>query len=100
MDLESFREMLHICPMIPSQAFAELPFEEEILEFIRFLRHDTSITPPTATTTPTTTVVVTPRLTTAAKGKQPAKAKSLSDASEVDRIEAQQLKIVLKRSRH
>nr|GEV89576.1 hypothetical protein [Tanacetum cinerariifolium] len=34
MDLESFREMLHICPRIPGQAFAKLPFEEEILEFI------------------------------------------------------------------
>nr|GEW64607.1 hypothetical protein [Tanacetum cinerariifolium] len=33
---------------------------------------DTSITSPTAITTPTTTVAVTPRLTTAAKGKQPA----------------------------
>nr|GEY90656.1 uncharacterized mitochondrial protein AtMg00810-like [Tanacetum cinerariifolium] len=37
---------------------------------------DTSITPPTAITTPTITVVVTPRLTAAAKGKQPAKAKN------------------------
>nr|GEY83932.1 putative Gag-Pol polyprotein [Tanacetum cinerariifolium] len=209
-DLESFREMLHICPRITGQAFTELPFEEEILEFIRFLGHgatirtltdininklyqpwrsfaaiinkcltgksssydslrlsqaqilwglyhtrgidyafliwedfvyqvehknqkksnemyyprftkviihhfmntkaykeyyacatgevapkpkasarrkrsgsDTSITPPTATTTPTTTVVVTPRLTAIAKGKQPAKAKSLSDPSEL-----------------
>nr|GEY13446.1 hypothetical protein [Tanacetum cinerariifolium] len=43
-DLESFREMLHICPRIPSQAFAELPFEEEILEFIRFLEHGATIT--------------------------------------------------------
>nr|GEX00476.1 hypothetical protein [Tanacetum cinerariifolium] len=240
MDLESFREMLHICPMIPSQAFAELPFEEEILEFIRFLRHgatiktltdininklyqpwrpfatiinkcltrkssvydslrlsqaqilwglyhtrsidyafliwedfvyqvehknqkksnemhyprftkihkghhsslhvkgsvhpkkkqdklalckgrlhilndqapkpkasarrkrsgsETSITPPIATTTLTTTVVVTPRLTAAAKGKKPAKAKSPSDPLEVARTKAQQLKIVLRRSR-
>nr|GEY21205.1 hypothetical protein [Tanacetum cinerariifolium] len=38
-ELESFREMLYICPRIPGQAFAELPFEEEILEFIRFLGH-------------------------------------------------------------
>nr|GEY65819.1 ribonuclease H-like domain-containing protein [Tanacetum cinerariifolium] len=37
--LESFREMLHICPRIPGQAFAELPFEEEIMKFIRFLGH-------------------------------------------------------------
>nr|GEX27713.1 hypothetical protein [Tanacetum cinerariifolium] len=52
---------------------------------------DTSITPPTATTTP--------KMTAVAKGKQPAKAKSLSDPSEVARTEAQQLKIVLRRSR-
>nr|GFC92630.1 hypothetical protein [Tanacetum cinerariifolium] len=31
LDLEAFREMLHISPRIPSQSFAELPFEEEIL---------------------------------------------------------------------
>nr|GFC40131.1 hypothetical protein [Tanacetum cinerariifolium] len=128
--------------MIHGQSFDELPFEEEILEFLRFLGHsaqirtltdtsehskngamlpielmnddirntkaykeycacatgeaapkrkasarrkksgsDTSITPPTAT--PTTTLAVTLRLTTAAKGKQPAKAKSPSDPSEV-----------------
>nr|GEW70345.1 hypothetical protein [Tanacetum cinerariifolium] len=42
-ELESFREMLHICPRIPGQAFAELPFEEEILEFIRFLGHGAPI---------------------------------------------------------
>nr|GEW97863.1 hypothetical protein [Tanacetum cinerariifolium] len=131
-DLESFREMFHIRPRIPGQAFAELPFEEEILEFIRFLGHgatirtltdininklyqtntkaykeyyacatgeaspkpkasarrkrsglDTFITPPTATTTPTIIVAVTPRLIAAAKGKQPAKAKSPSNPSEL-----------------
>nr|GEV28316.1 hypothetical protein [Tanacetum cinerariifolium] len=191
-DLESFREMLHICPMIPGQAFAKLPFEEEILEFIWFFRHgetirtltdksnemhyprftkviihhfmskdssiprrnkinwhyvrddsifstikvvsrhqntqqygamlpidltndeiknskaykeyyafatrkavpkpkasarrkrsgfDASITPPTATTTLTTTVAATPKLPDAAKGKQPAKAKSTDEGT-------------------
>nr|GFB10614.1 hypothetical protein [Tanacetum cinerariifolium] len=60
---------------------------------------DTSITPPIAITSPTTTDAVTPRLTAAAKGKQPAKSKSPSDPSELARIEAQQLKIVLRRSR-
>nr|GEZ51290.1 hypothetical protein [Tanacetum cinerariifolium] len=60
---------------------------------------DTSIAPLIATTTPKTTVAVTPKLTAVAKGKQPAKAKSLSDPSEVARTEAQQLKIVLRRSR-
>nr|GFA33797.1 hypothetical protein [Tanacetum cinerariifolium] len=59
---------------------------------------DTSINPPTAITT-LTTIIVTPRLTAAVKGKQPAKAKSPSDPSDLARTEAQQLKIVLRRSR-
>nr|GEX65201.1 hypothetical protein [Tanacetum cinerariifolium] len=41
--LESFREMLHICPRIHGQSFDELPFEEEILDFIRFLGHSATI---------------------------------------------------------
>nr|GFB29069.1 hypothetical protein [Tanacetum cinerariifolium] len=171
-NLETFRDMLHICPRIPGQSFDELPFEEEIIEFLRFFRHsaqirtltdvninklfqpwrsfgavinkcltgkssgfdsfrftkviihhfmskdlsilrrnkvnwpyvrddmifstikvasarrkrsgsDTSITPPTVIITPTTTFAVTPRLTAVAKGKQPAKAKSPSDPSEL-----------------
>nr|GFC26140.1 hypothetical protein [Tanacetum cinerariifolium] len=60
---------------------------------------DTSITPPTAIPKPITTVVAAPRLTAAAKGKQLAKAKSPSDPSKVARTEAEQLKIVLRRSR-
>nr|GFA23522.1 hypothetical protein [Tanacetum cinerariifolium] len=43
LDLEAFREMLHISPRIPGQPFDELPFEEEILEFLRFLEHNTQI---------------------------------------------------------
>nr|GEY31221.1 hypothetical protein [Tanacetum cinerariifolium] len=35
-NLESFRDMLHICPRIPGQSFDELPFEEEILDFFSF----------------------------------------------------------------
>nr|GEY63371.1 retrovirus-related Pol polyprotein from transposon TNT 1-94 [Tanacetum cinerariifolium] len=215
LDLEAFREMLHISPRIPGQSFAELPFEEEILEFLRFLRHSTQIktltdvnvnklyqpwrsfaavinkcltgkssginslrisqaqilwglyhqsnvdyayliwttqqygailpielttediknnkaykeyyacatgeaapklkasarkkksgyasstTPPTpiATPTPTTTVVAAPRLSAAAKGKQPARATTPTEPTDVERTEAEQLKIVLKRSR-
>nr|GEX77634.1 retrovirus-related Pol polyprotein from transposon TNT 1-94 [Tanacetum cinerariifolium] len=63
---------------------------------------DTSITPPNATPTPKPTAAATPRLTAATKGKQPAKAtkaKSLSVLSEVAMIKAEQLKLVLKRSR-
>nr|GEZ20158.1 hypothetical protein [Tanacetum cinerariifolium] len=205
--LEAFREMLHISPRVPSQSFAELPFEEEILEFLRFLGHsaqikthtdvnvnklfqpwrsfaavinkcltgksssfdslrdgilfstikvvsrhqntqqygailpikltiedirntkackeyyacateeaapkpkasairkrggsDTSTTPPTpiATQTPITTVVAASRLTDAAKGKQQARATSPTDPSDVERTEAEQQKIILRRSR-
>nr|GEV50383.1 hypothetical protein [Tanacetum cinerariifolium] len=38
-NLEYFREMLQICPIIPNQQFDELPFEEEILAFLRELSH-------------------------------------------------------------
>nr|GEY72877.1 hypothetical protein [Tanacetum cinerariifolium] len=60
-----------------------------------------STTPPTpiATPTPITTVVAATRLTTAAKGKQPARATSPTDPSDVKRTKAEQLKIVLRRSR-
>nr|GEX00873.1 hypothetical protein [Tanacetum cinerariifolium] len=37
-NLESFREMLNICPRLPHQPFVEPPFEEEIIAFLRFLR--------------------------------------------------------------
>nr|GFC00527.1 hypothetical protein [Tanacetum cinerariifolium] len=60
---------------------------------------DTSLTPPIATPTPITTASPIPRLSTATKGKQPAKAKSSSDLSKAARTEAEQLKIVLRRSR-
>nr|GEZ93369.1 hypothetical protein [Tanacetum cinerariifolium] len=42
-NLESFREMLHICPRLPGQSFIETPFEEEILAFLWFLRHSGTI---------------------------------------------------------
>nr|GEX04082.1 hypothetical protein [Tanacetum cinerariifolium] len=42
-NLEYFREMLHICPRLPGQTFNEPPFEEEILAFLRFLRHSGAI---------------------------------------------------------
>nr|GEU61766.1 hypothetical protein [Tanacetum cinerariifolium] len=38
-NLEYFREMLHICPRIPNQTFDELSFEEEILAFLGNLSH-------------------------------------------------------------
>ncbi|GKB50361.1 hypothetical protein Tco_0901114 [Tanacetum coccineum] len=42
-NLEYFREMLQICPKLPDQQFEELPFEEEILTFIRDLGHSGEI---------------------------------------------------------
>nr|GFB46049.1 hypothetical protein [Tanacetum cinerariifolium] len=43
MNLESFRDMLHICPRVHGQTFDEPPSEEEILAFIRFLGHSAAI---------------------------------------------------------
>nr|GEV38062.1 hypothetical protein [Tanacetum cinerariifolium] len=63
---------------------------------------DSSTTPPSAAASPRPTTAATPKLTAAAKGKQPAtvtKAKCLSSLSEVSMTEAEQLKLVLKRSR-
>nr|GEZ85714.1 hypothetical protein [Tanacetum cinerariifolium] len=36
LDLEAFREMLHISPRILNQPFADLPTEEEVLDFLSF----------------------------------------------------------------
>nr|GEV69934.1 hypothetical protein [Tanacetum cinerariifolium] len=38
-NLEYFKEILHISLRLPNQTFDELPFEEEILAFLRYLRH-------------------------------------------------------------
>nr|GFA81031.1 hypothetical protein [Tanacetum cinerariifolium] len=43
LDLEAFREMLHISARIPNHPFADLPNEEEILDFLRFLGHSHDI---------------------------------------------------------
>nr|GEW33863.1 hypothetical protein [Tanacetum cinerariifolium] len=42
-NLEYFREMLYICPRLPNQTFDELPFEDEILAFLRYLGHSGEI---------------------------------------------------------
>nr|GEW85848.1 hypothetical protein [Tanacetum cinerariifolium] len=42
-NLEYFREMLHICPRLPNQTFDELSFEEEIQAFLRYLGHSGEI---------------------------------------------------------
>nr|GFC95149.1 hypothetical protein [Tanacetum cinerariifolium] len=43
LDLEAFQEMLHISPKIPNQPFADLPTEEEVLDFLRFLGHSDGV---------------------------------------------------------
>nr|GFA10201.1 hypothetical protein [Tanacetum cinerariifolium] len=43
MNLESFRDMLHICLRVHGQSFDEPSFEEEILAFIYFLGHSAAI---------------------------------------------------------
>nr|GFB21027.1 hypothetical protein [Tanacetum cinerariifolium] len=100
-DMEKFRDMLHICPRVPGQSFDELPFEEEILDFLRFLGHSAQIRTltdvninklfqPWRSFAAVINKCLTGksfgfdsfRLTAAAKGKQPAKAKSPTDPSE------------------
>nr|GEW23080.1 hypothetical protein [Tanacetum cinerariifolium] len=43
MNLESFRDMLHIYPRVYGQSFDKSLFEEEILAFIQFLGHSAAI---------------------------------------------------------
>nr|GEX49476.1 hypothetical protein [Tanacetum cinerariifolium] len=42
-NLESFRDMLYICPRVHGQSFVEPSFKEEILAFIHFLGHSAAI---------------------------------------------------------
>ncbi|GKA83818.1 hypothetical protein Tco_0805413 [Tanacetum coccineum] len=42
-NVEYFREMLQICPKLRDQQFEELPFEDEILTFLRDLGHSGEI---------------------------------------------------------
>nr|GFA68149.1 hypothetical protein [Tanacetum cinerariifolium] len=103
---------------VPGQSFAELLFEEEILEFLTFLGHSAQIKTLTDVNvnklfqpwrsfaavinkclTGKSSGFDSLRLTSTAKGKQPARATSPTDPSKVERTEAEQLKIVLRRSR-
>nr|GEW27241.1 xylulose kinase-1 [Tanacetum cinerariifolium] len=113
-NLEYFRDMLHICPRHPAVINKCLSGKVQamiVFDFVYQVEHkdakksnemyyprktksssDTTITPPTAAGT---------RLSTSAKGKQHAKsskAKGLIVLSEVAMIEAQQMKLAMKRS--
>nr|GEX70848.1 RNA-directed DNA polymerase, eukaryota, reverse transcriptase zinc-binding domain protein [Tanacetum cinerariifolium] len=85
----------------PSSEVMPLTFQPHSLKERPGLDTYHSTTPLTdvASLRPITTVAAAPRLTAAAKGKQPARATSPYDPSKVERTEAEQLKIVLRRSR-
>nr|GEX23204.1 hypothetical protein [Tanacetum cinerariifolium] len=116
-NLKYFREMLHICPRIPNHTFDELPFKEEILAFLRNLGHSGEIKKITVVNINklhqqwrSFAVVINKclsgkstgtRLSTLAKGKQPAKsskAKGLSVLSKVALTEAKHMKLATKKS--
>nr|GEV31646.1 hypothetical protein [Tanacetum cinerariifolium] len=42
-DLDTFRNMLHMCPKLPGQKFVDPPFEEDILTFMRELGYSGNI---------------------------------------------------------
>nr|GEU53413.1 uncharacterized mitochondrial protein AtMg00810-like [Tanacetum cinerariifolium] len=86
-NLESFREMLHIFPRLLHQPFVEPPFEEEILAFLHFLRHSAVIRKHTDV-----------NINKLHQPSKASKAKSLSVLSEVAMTEAQQLTLATKRS--
>ncbi|GJZ43129.1 retrovirus-related pol polyprotein from transposon TNT 1-94 [Tanacetum coccineum] len=44
LDVDIFRDILQFCPKIPGQVFEDLPLEQDILSFIRDLRHTRDIT--------------------------------------------------------
>ncbi|GKE25384.1 hypothetical protein Tco_1436896, partial [Tanacetum coccineum] len=44
LDVDIFRDILQFCPKIPEQVFEDLPLEQDILSFIRDLRHTGDIT--------------------------------------------------------
>nr|GEU89214.1 retrovirus-related Pol polyprotein from transposon TNT 1-94 [Tanacetum cinerariifolium] len=72
-NLEYFREMLHICPRIPNQTFDELPSTPpETKTSMRKTQSSSDTTMPPLTTAST-------RLSTSAKGKQPAKSSKAKD---------------------
>nr|GEY38880.1 hypothetical protein [Tanacetum cinerariifolium] len=115
-NMESFREMLHICPRLPHQPFVKPPFEEEILAFLRFLGYsgvirkliDVNINKlhqPWRSFAAIINKCLTEKSSAMTaysylklKFTKASKAKSLSALSEVAMTEAQQLKLVTKRS--
>nr|GFD42175.1 hypothetical protein [Tanacetum cinerariifolium] len=61
---------------------------------------DSASSTTTPTPTPTTTAESASRLSASAKGKRPLRAKTTVEPTDLQRTEAEQLKLALKRSRH
>nr|GFB94275.1 hypothetical protein [Tanacetum cinerariifolium] len=121
LNLEAFREMLHVSPRIPNQPFADLPTEEEVLDFLRFLGHSQDIYYLTNVNvnklyqpwrsfasvinkclTGKSSGVDSFRLSQAQMlwGKRPLRPTTPVEPTDLQRTEAEQLKLALKRSRH
>nr|GFB47979.1 hypothetical protein [Tanacetum cinerariifolium] len=107
LNLEAFREMLHISPRIPNQPFADLPTEEEVLDFLKFLGHSQDIRYLTDVNVNklyqpwrSFTSVINKCLTGKSSGVDSFRlATTPVEQTDLQRTEAEQLKIVLKRSR-
>nr|GFC31772.1 hypothetical protein [Tanacetum cinerariifolium] len=103
LDLEAFKEMLHISPRIPNQPFADLPTEEEILDFLTFLGHSYDICYLMDVNVNklyqpwrSFALVINKCLTSKSSGVD---TPTPVEPTDVQRTEAEQLKIVLKRSK-
>ncbi|GKB96745.1 hypothetical protein Tco_0982882 [Tanacetum coccineum] len=88
LNLDQFRDILQICPKVGNEKFEEPPLEKEILAFLASLDH---------LLLSSTNVPKEKKGKRTGKGKQ--KAKELETISEAVLTEAEQLKIITKRSR-
>ncbi|GJT49069.1 hypothetical protein Tco_0975226 [Tanacetum coccineum] len=105
-DLETFRDMLQICPKLPGQKFEDPSFEEEILAFIRELSYSRNIkslldvkekSEQAPKASPGKRLKATAKVAKSRKNKLPAK--GLEVLSEMALSEAEQMKIAIERSK-
>ncbi|GJY83330.1 hypothetical protein Tco_0496706, partial [Tanacetum coccineum] len=96
-NVDNFRDMLQICPKLPSQKFEDPPFEEEILSFVRDLGHTGEIKKKSAQASKGKILKTSTKMAKPVKKKQPAttsKEKGLNVLSEVALSEVEQIKLV------
>ncbi|GJW90231.1 hypothetical protein Tco_0167784 [Tanacetum coccineum] len=99
-DMETFREMLQICPNHPGKKFEDPPFKEEILTFMKQLGYSgniKSLSDVKVETLPQPWRTFITIINKCLSGKQPAK--GLETLSEITLTEAEQMEIVLERSK-